>query len=176
MNAQEDSVSVSSQSHHEYRRVAGSQARFGHRATETQRESYLCVSVVLWLKTGFEKYKTLLMVSMTGCAVKLFLLISGVLLFPLPASGRSGVPGTPLPRQSEYAIRFKDHLRLASDLTLTATVTYASITFRCESRWRPSRASRLHLFIAHSPNLDGNRSFLSISLNYGILRSLRLDA
>jgi len=35
--------------------------------------------------------------------------------------------------------------------------------------------SALHLFVRHSEDLDGSRSFLSVTLNYGILRSFRLD-
>src|SRR5262249_13954786 len=44
-----------------------------------------------------------------------------------------------------------------------------------ERRWIPGPGSSLHLFIRHSATLDSARSFLSISLNYGLLRSLRLD-
>ena len=45
----------------------------------------------------------------------------------------------------------------------------------CESSGRPAAGSVLHLFIDHSPDLDSNRSFLSVTLNYGVLRSVRLD-
>ena len=51
----------------------------------------------------------------------------------------------------------------------------AVVRFACESAWKPVTGSALHLFISHSPDLDGSRSFLSVTLNYEILRSLRLD-
>ena len=49
------------------------------------------------------------------------------------------------------------------------------MSFTLPSRWKPLPGSSLHLFLRHSPDLDGDRSFLSVSLNHGILRSFRLD-
>jgi hypothetical protein len=35
--------------------------------------------------------------------------------------------------------------------------------------------AELHLILSHDPRLDGNRSYLTVKLNYGIIRSLTLD-
>src|SRR5262249_17498129 len=66
-------------------------------------------------------------------------------------------------------------LKVSNDLRLTNIRSTSSLQFSCESAWKPIAGSTLHLFIDHSPDLDGNRSFLSVTLNYGILRSVRLD-
>ncbi len=79
------------------------------------------------------------------------------------------------PRGGEYTIRFGEHLRLSEGVRLEASPGFAAIRFTCETARKPVRGSRLHLFIEHSPELDGTRSFLSVTLNHGILRSLRLD-
>jgi hypothetical protein len=76
---------------------------------------------------------------------------------------------------NRYSIQFKDQLKISNDLRLTGGRQSASVRFTCEATWKPSAGSSLHLFISHSPALDGRRSFLSVSLNYGVLRSLRLD-
>src|SRR5262249_23155779 len=78
-------------------------------------------------------------------------------------------------RVGRYIIQFREHLKVSTDLKLTGARTASSLKFLCESSWKPIAGSTLHLFIDHSPDLDGNRSFLSVTLNYGILRSLRLD-
>jgi Bacterial cellulose synthase subunit len=75
----------------------------------------------------------------------------------------------------QYAIQFREHLKVSTDLRLAGTQASSSLRFFCESSWKATSGSTLHLFIDHSPNLDGNRSFLSVTLNYGILRSVRLD-
>ncbi len=99
-----------------------------------------------------------------------------ILLWPVQADGRSHSRHAARHIQSDqYVISFKEQLGLTSDITLSTDSTSASLTFYCESGWKPSPGSQLHLIIEHSPDLDGNRSFLSVSLNYGILRSLRLD-
>jgi hypothetical protein len=77
---------------------------------------------------------------------------------------------------SRYSIRFREQLKTPNDLKLTGGhSSSSSVSFTCEVSWKPVSGSALHLFIKHSPGLDGSRSFLSISLNYGVLRSLRLD-
>src|SRR5262245_28677965 len=76
---------------------------------------------------------------------------------------------------SQYSIQFKDHLKISNDLKLAGTHSSASIRFTSEATWKPISGSALHLFIAHSADLDSSRSFLSVTLNYGVLRSLRLD-
>lgn len=74
----------------------------------------------------------------------------------------------------QYSIRFKDDLKIPADLKLKYNQNSTTVRFNCESTWKPAGGA-LHLFIEHSPDLDGSRSFLSVTLNYGILRSLRLD-
>src|SRR5262245_48828133 len=74
-----------------------------------------------------------------------------------------------------YDIRFKDHLRITQPLRLSIESRAASVVFDTERRWIPGPGNSLHLFVRHSTTLDSGRSFLSISLNYGLLRSLRLD-
>ena len=74
-----------------------------------------------------------------------------------------------------YRLRFGDQLGLAQDLQLCGSSDNRQLRFYSESRLKPVSGSRLHLFLEHSARLDGDRSFLSVSLNYGILRSLRLD-
>jgi len=76
---------------------------------------------------------------------------------------------------SQYSIQFKEHLKISNALKLTGSQSSSSVSFMCEATWEPAAGSALHLLVSHSPALDGSRSFLSISLNYGILRSLRLD-
>src|SRR5262245_6608589 len=75
----------------------------------------------------------------------------------------------------QYSIQFRDQLQITRDLKLAGARRSAVVRFTCESAWKPAAGSVLHLFLSHSPNLDGGRSFLSVTLNYGILRSLRLD-
>lgn len=79
------------------------------------------------------------------------------------------------PEAGLYIIRFDQELGLA-DLRLEGVKALQTVAFRCESRHRPASGSVLRLIIAHSPELDPDRSFLTVSLNYGVLRSVRLDA
>src|SRR5438132_6215983 len=80
-----------------------------------------------------------------------------------------------LSQPDQYEIKFKDHLKIPGDLKISGTANSESVLFNCESRWKPVQGSSLHLILHHSPDLDSSRSFLSITLNYGIVRSLRLD-
>src|SRR5262249_9344130 len=75
----------------------------------------------------------------------------------------------------QYSIQFKDQLKISNDLRLTGRFGSQSVRFDCESAWKPAAGSALHLFIHHSGKVYGRRSFLSVTLNYGVLRSLRLD-
>jgi hypothetical protein len=75
----------------------------------------------------------------------------------------------------QFSIQFKNHLAIATDLKLSGSYRSSSVSFTCESSWKPVAGSALHLVIEHSPELDSSRSFLSVTLNYGVLRSLRLD-
>ncbi len=67
-------------------------------------------------------------------------------------------------------------LGLARGLRLAGQRTSRFVAFDCESASRPVAGSELRLALEHSPDLDPDRSFLSITLNYGVLRSIRLDA
>ena len=75
-----------------------------------------------------------------------------------------------------YEIHFDRQLGFRGALRLRYTNDTRFVDFRCESGSQPVRGSALHLFLEHSPHLDPDRSFLSVTLNYGVLRSLRLDA
>ncbi len=82
--------------------------------------------------------------------------------------------GSP-PPQGQARLQFRDHLKTSQELLLTGATDTRSIAFTLPSRWRPLPGGALRLFVRHSKDLDGDRSFLSISLNQGILRSFRLD-
>ncbi len=87
------------------------------------------------------------------------------------ASVRAAAPAAP---EGTYEVRFDRELQL-SDLRLTGHHASHTVTFNCEASVRALPGTALHVFVAHAPGLDGDRSFLSITLNYGILRSVRLD-
>jgi hypothetical protein len=72
-------------------------------------------------------------------------------------------------------IRFGETLGLPA-VRFTGPSDSRRVVFSCEARWQPVPGSELHLFIEHAAAVDGNRAFLSVSLNGGIVRSLRLDA
>ena len=74
-----------------------------------------------------------------------------------------------------YEIHFDRQLDLRGALRLRYTNDARFVDFRCESGSQPVSGA-LHLFLEHSPQLNPDRSFLSVSLNFGLLRSLRLDA
>jgi len=60
-------------------------------------------------------------------------------------------------------------------LRLPGRTRNEAITFQIERARIPAAGTEIHLFIRHSPDLDGVRSFISVTLNYALLRSLRLD-
>jgi hypothetical protein len=74
-----------------------------------------------------------------------------------------------------YRVHFRDHVGLAQDLRLTGESASVVIMFYCEAGSVPSEGSILSLLIEHAESIDGARSFLTLQLNYGTLRSLRLD-
>ncbi|MEW5975749.1 MAG: cellulose biosynthesis cyclic di-GMP-binding regulatory protein BcsB [Acidobacteriota bacterium] len=78
------------------------------------------------------------------------------------------------PLSNRYRIRFDEELKLRKELRIEGNSGEETIAFRCESTSKPLSGSRLHLWVSHSSNLDPDRSFLSVSLNYGVVRSLRL--
>ena len=77
--------------------------------------------------------------------------------------------------QGVVRLQLGEHLKIAQEIQLTGTTDTRSAGFVLSSRWRLLPGGALHLFIRHSEALDGARSFLSVTLNYGILRSFRLD-
>jgi len=97
----------------------------------------------------------------------------GILLVPSVAVGK-GASDSSLP-QGRVRLQFREHLGILQELQLTGTTDTRSASFTLPSRWKALPGGSLHLFVRHSADLDGSRSFLSVSLNYGILRSFRLD-
>ncbi|MGH7162899.1 MAG: cellulose biosynthesis cyclic di-GMP-binding regulatory protein BcsB, partial [Planctomycetota bacterium] len=85
---------------------------------------------------------------------------------PSPASP------SPAPVRREE-IGFAERLGLR-DLELRGERISQHVDFFCEAGWAPASGSELRLFFEHSPDLDAERAFLAISLNHGILRSVRL--
>ena len=75
--------------------------------------------------------------------------------------------------QRRALIRFHEDLRY-DDVRLAGNTAMLSVPFHWPDRWQALSGSALHLFVAHSHDLDGDRSFLSVTMNCGILRSVRL--
>lgn len=98
-----------------------------------------------------------------------------VFLLPLAQASTQKKRDSSEPSDGSYRLRFGDQLGLSRDLQLCGSSDNRPLRFYGESRGKPVSGGRLHLFLEHTPNLDGDRSFLSVGLNYGILRSLRLD-
>jgi hypothetical protein len=67
-----------------------------------------------------------------------------------------------------------DRLHPSGDLRLTGRSVRRTLALELGRPWKPVGGSALHLIVSHSPDLDSDRSFLSISVNYGIIRSIRL--
>ena len=84
-------------------------------------------------------------------------------------------PAHTLPAAERFEIRFGEQLGL-DDVRLTGRRATRQVEFPWPMDWQPQPGAELRLRFAHSPALDGERSFLAIGLNHGVLRSLRLDA
>lgn len=83
--------------------------------------------------------------------------------------------GSPPPAEvRSVEIAFGDDLGL-TDIRLSRTRQSRTVTFVADPRWTPVTGSQLRFMLAHSPQLDPGRSFLSVTLNHAQLRSLRLD-
>jgi hypothetical protein len=82
---------------------------------------------------------------------------------------------TPLVAAERFVIRFSEHLGLG-DVRLSGVRATRQLEFPWPLDWRPESGAELRLRFEHSPALDGERSFLWVVLNHGVLRSLRLDA
>jgi hypothetical protein len=92
-----------------------------------------------------------------------------------PAAAARTPPSAPrLP--GVVRLQLAEHLKIPAELQLSGATDARSASFTLPSRWKMLPGSTLHLFVRHSEDLDGSRSFLSVILNYGILRSFRLDA
>jgi hypothetical protein len=98
-----------------------------------------------------------------------------VLAFFLAATSASARPGNADAPPAGRQIAFDELLRSPDDIRLQGNSASRSIAFRCEPNTVPGPGSVLHLFVRHSPDLDSSRSFLSVTLNYGVLRSVRLE-
>ncbi len=93
---------------------------------------------------------------------------TGALARPHPQ--KSGLPF------STQLIALGDRLHSGGDWRLSGPAASALVRFALPPRSEAVAGSTLHLFLSHSDKLDGDRSFLTVTLNYGILRSVRLDA
>src|SRR6476619_5142222 len=96
--------------------------------------------------------------------------ISLAILLPLLGSAQSQSK----PR-CQYRIALSDNPSIADPLRLSGKTRTESVIFHTEPSRVPAGDSEMHLFLRHSPDLDGTRSLISVSLNYALLRSLRLD-
>jgi hypothetical protein len=108
---------------------------------------------------------------MTGLS-KILAAVLGIVLSHA-AAGKS--PRETPPTQGYVRLQFAEHFKIAQDLQFTGTKEVKSVSFRLPSRLKPRAGSSLHVFLQNSKDLDADRSFLSVSLNHGILRSVRLD-
>jgi cellulose synthase subunit len=84
-------------------------------------------------------------------------------------------PAHPPTAPERAEIRFGDQLGL-DDLRLTGGRATRLVEFPWPVDREPRAGAELHLRFEHSPALDGERSFLALTFNHGVLRSLRLDA
>jgi hypothetical protein len=82
---------------------------------------------------------------------------------------------SPKKEECRYEIRLEAAMAANEPVRLAGKSRTDSIVFYAERKRLPAAGSALHLFLRHSPDLDGTRSFVSVSLNYALLRSLRLD-
>jgi hypothetical protein len=105
------------------------------------------------------------------------LLVSALLATLFPHSA-AAAPTPPSPSRPPGIVRLQlgEHLKIPPELQLSGATDARYASFTLPARWKVLPGSTLHLFVRHSEDLDGSRSFLSVVLNYGILRSFRLDA
>jgi Bacterial cellulose synthase subunit len=83
------------------------------------------------------------------------------------------IAAAPLPASERFEIRFGEHLGL-SDLRLVGTRASCQVQFAWPVEWSPQDGAELRLRLQQAPTLDPERSFLGVSLNHGLLRSIRL--
>ncbi|HJS58194.1 MAG TPA: cellulose biosynthesis cyclic di-GMP-binding regulatory protein BcsB [Vicinamibacteria bacterium] len=82
----------------------------------------------------------------------------------------------PVPSRAaeRFEMQFGEHLGLA-DLRLSGARATRQVEFPWPLDWRGQAGALLRLRFEHSAALDSERSFLAVSLNHGVLRSLRLE-
>ncbi len=103
-------------------------------------------------------------------------LAPSILLLALLASAGAFARVRPqAPPLSVQKIPLGDPLHSGGDWRLRGPAAFALVRFALPLRSQPAAGSRLHIFLEHPTPLDGDRSFLTVTLNYGVLRSLRLD-
>ena len=102
-------------------------------------------------------------------------LVSALLSTLLLHSAAAATSTPPTRTPGLVRLQFGEHLKIPPELQLSGATDARSASFTLPSRWKVLPGSALHLFVRHSADLDGSRSFLSVTLNYGILRSFRLD-
>lgn len=100
-----------------------------------------------------------------------FVVISAFLLLSQIAPARRMQP-----RSTNIArLGFARDLQVAENIQLRGPAATSIIRLKLPPSWQPSGPASLHLFIQHSRGLEGDKSFLTVSFNYALLRSVRLD-
>jgi hypothetical protein len=74
-----------------------------------------------------------------------------------------------------YDVPFDDRIGIREPFRLSGRTRTDSVIFYTERARVPAEGSEIRLVLRHSPDLDGARSFISVNLNYALLRSLRLE-
>ena len=85
-----------------------------------------------------------------------------------------GVHAVPLTAAERAEVRFSEELGVA-DIRLEGARATRLVEFPWPRDWSAQPGAELRLRFSHSATLDGERSFLAIALNHGVLRSLRLE-
>jgi len=85
-----------------------------------------------------------------------------------------GVLAVPLLAAERVEVRFSEQLGVA-DIRLEGARATRLVEFPWPRDWSAQPGAELRLRFSHSATLDGERSFLAIALNHGVLRSLRLE-
>jgi cellulose synthase operon protein B len=100
-----------------------------------------------------------------------FLIISAVLLLPQIALARKVQPRS----MNVAKLWFARDLQVGGDIQLRGPAATSIVRLKLPPSWQPGGPASLHLLVEHSQGLQGDKSFLAVSFNYGLLRSIRLD-
>jgi hypothetical protein len=84
------------------------------------------------------------------------------------------LPAIPLVASERIELRFSEQLGIG-DIRIEGPQATRVVEFAWPRDWNALPGGELRLRFAHAPGLDGERSFLAITLNHGVLRSLRLE-